>query len=82
MFNKPSVTGSKDIAKDRLKLVLVNDRTQSNPQIIEMIKNDIIEVISKYMDIEDADISFVPTKDESGEQIPILVANISISGIK
>ena len=82
MFNKPTATGSKDIAKDRLKLVLVNDRTQANPQILEMLKNDIIEVISKYMDIENADISLVPTQIENGEQTPMIVANIFISGMK
>ncbi len=41
---------SGDIAKDRLKLVLVSDRANCSPDVMEMIKNDIIQVISKYMD--------------------------------
>ena len=42
--------GSSDVAKDRLKLLLVSDRANCSPEVMEMIKNDIIKVISKYMD--------------------------------
>ena len=41
--------GSGDVAKDRLKLLLVSDRANCSPEVMEMIKNDIIKVISKYM---------------------------------
>ena len=40
---------SGDVAKDRLKLLLVSDRANCSPDVMEMIKNDIINVISKYM---------------------------------
>ena len=43
---------SSDVAKDRLKLLLVSDRANCTPELMEMIKNDIINVISKYMDID------------------------------
>ena len=43
---------SGDIAKDRLKLLLVSDRANCSPEIMEKIKNDIIQVISKYMEID------------------------------
>ena len=36
---------SSDYAKDRLKLLLVSDRANCSPDIMEQIKNDIIEVI-------------------------------------
>ena len=42
-FFKKKTSG--DIAKDRLKLVLVSDRANCSPDIMEMIKNDIIQVI-------------------------------------
>ena len=38
---------SGNIAKDRLKLVLVSDRANCSPEVMELIKNDIIHVISK-----------------------------------
>ena len=42
---------SSDIAKDRLKLLLVSDRANCSPETMELIKNDIIKVIAKYMEI-------------------------------
>ena len=43
---------SKNIAKERLKLVLVHDRVDCSPELIELIQRDIIEVISKYAEID------------------------------
>ena len=40
------------MAKDRLKLLLVSDRSNCSPETMELIKNDIIQVISKYMEID------------------------------
>ena len=48
-FRKKS-SGQK--AVDRLKLVLVSDRSNCSPEIMEQIKNDIIQVISKYVEID------------------------------
>jgi len=73
---------SKHVAKERLKLVLIHDRAESSPQLLEMLKNDIIEVISKYMDIDEGiDISISNTVSEDGN-VPMLMANIPVSGIK
>lgn len=46
-------SNSKKIAKERLRLVLVHDRTAVSPQVIESIKEEIIRVISKYMEIDE-----------------------------
>ena len=48
-FKKKS---SGEVAKDRLKLLLVSDRSNCSPETMELIKNDIIQVISKYMEID------------------------------
>ena len=40
---------SGNVAKDRLKLLLISDRADCSPDVMENIKNDIIQVISKYM---------------------------------
>ena len=57
---------SGDIAKDRLKLVLISDRANCSPDVMEMIKNDIIQVISKYLEIdaEGLDIQITQTESE------------------
>lgn len=46
------------MAKDRLKLLLVSDRSNCSPETMELIKNDIIQVISKYMEIDPEDLTF------------------------
>lgn len=40
------------IAKERLQLVLVHDRASVAPDMLEALKNDLIAVISRYMDID------------------------------
>jgi cell division topological specificity factor len=76
---------SKNIAKDRLKLVLVHDRANCSTQILEMLKIDIIRVISNYMEIdeEELEIEITNTKsDQSNASVPVLYANIPIKNMK
>ena len=82
LFRKKS---SSDVAKDRLKLLLVSDRANCSPDMMEMIKNDIIQVISKYMEIdaEGLDIQITQTESEGGNgTVPALYANIPIKDMK
>ena len=83
IFGKPKKT--KDIAKERLKLVLIHDRANVSPQFLEMLKSEIIKVITNYMDIDEnaLEIQVTRTKSEDGESIvPALYANIPIKNIK
>lgn len=76
---------SGDIAKDRLKLLLVSDRANCSPEIMEKIKNDIIQVISKYMEIdaEGLDIQITQTESEGNNgNVPALFANIPIKDMR
>lgn len=45
--------GSKEAAKERLRLVLVHDRADISPHLMEMLKEDMLAVISKYMEIDE-----------------------------
>ena len=84
-FFRKKTNTSKDIAKDRLKLVLVHDRVDCSSQVLEMLKNDIIKVISNYMEIdeEELDIQITQTQSESKNgSVPVLLANIPIKSIK
>ena len=56
---------SGNVAKDRLKLVLVSDRANCSSEMMEMMKNDIIEVISRYMDIDAEALDVKITETES-----------------
>ena len=82
IFKKKS---SGDVAKDRLKLLLVSDRADCSPDVMEAIKNDIIQVISKYMEIdaEGLDIQITQTESETTNgTVPALYANIPIKDLK
>ena len=82
-FFKKKQSGS--IAKDRLKLVLMSDRAGCSPEVMEQIKNDIIAVISKYIEIdqEGLDIKITQASSEGMDSAgPALYANIPIKEVK
>ncbi|MHC1741115.1 MAG: cell division topological specificity factor MinE [Anaerolineaceae bacterium] len=51
-----SISGSKkksaSDAKERLKLVLIHDRTEITPDELEKMKNELLEVISRHLEID------------------------------
>ena len=54
-------------------------------EVMELMKNDIISVISKYMEIDEEELDIQITKTESEDHrgmIPVMVANIPIRDIK
>ena len=85
LFDFFSKNKSGNVAKDRLKLLLVSDRANCSPEVMEAIKNDIIKVISKYMDVDtdalDIQITTTPSEDGNGA-VPALFANIPIKDMK
>lgn len=84
-FFKKKDGNSKDLAKDRLKLVLVHDRVNCSSQILEMLKTDIIKVISNYMEIDDDELDIQITQTQSDDQtgtVPVLYANIPIKSMR
>lgn len=83
MFKKEE--NSKNLAKERLKLVLIHDKANVSPQFLEMVKGEIIKVIKQYMEIDEdsLDIQLTKTKSDAGDRIvPALVANIPILNVK
>jgi len=79
-----SKTQSKDVARDRLKLVLMHDRVNCSPDLLEMIKNDIMAVLAKYVDIDDMalDINISQEMSDNNEPMSILSANIPIKNMR
>lgn len=76
---------SREIAKDRLKILLISDRVNCSQEMMEMIKNDIAKVISKYMkiDTESMEIQITQTNGKGhGIKNPTLYANIPILDLK
>lgn len=82
-FSKEEGT-SKDLAKERLKLVLVHDRINCSPNFLEMVKGDLLNVIKDYMEIDEGnlDIRITKTSDSDNDTAAALVANIPIVKMK
>jgi len=62
-------------ARERLKLVLINDRTDLTPEALERLKNEIVTVISHYVDIDPSNIRIDMTQEGREQR---LVADIPI----
>ncbi|MFZ5596907.1 MAG: cell division topological specificity factor MinE [Bacillota bacterium] len=78
IFSRES-TASKSIAKERLRLVLVHDRTSVSPQLLESLKADLIKVISNYLEIDEESLE---VNLENSENQVALIANIPVRNVK
>ena len=84
-FKKSEKEESKSTAKERLHLVLAQDRANISADFLEMMKQEILEVIKKYIDIDEKAIDVRLTNKESDDGsigAPALYANIPIITIK
>jgi len=83
LFSREDVS-SKDIAKERLRLILVHDRANVSPKFLEMIKSRLIDIISDYMEIDEEGLEVKLTRmdKEKDVTVPALVANIPIKKVK
>lgn len=75
-------TSSKDIAKERLKLVLLHDRADFSPALVNKIKDEIVAVLSKYVDIDMSCMDVELTRLGNENNVSALVANIPIRSVK
>jgi cell division topological specificity factor len=68
---------SSQVAKQRLQLVLVHDRANISPGLLEKIKDDIINVISRHIEIDRNNVQVSFTQQGSENR---LVADIPLGG--
>ena len=66
---------SAETAKERLQLVLAHDRSDLNPELLEQMRREILEVVARYVeiDLEEGDVS-----PETEDRVTALVANLPI----
>lgn len=82
---KQTQENSKDAAKERLHLVLMQDRANVSADFLELMKQEIIDVIKKYIEIDEKEIDVRLTNQENDDGTngaPALYANIPILNIK
>lgn len=68
---------SKVIAKDRLKLILIHDRTQVDSEKMEALRSEIIEVISKYLEVDHSKLNIQLVSEKNSIA---LVASVPVQG--
>lgn len=76
---------NKDTAKERLHLVLMQDRANVSADFLDMMKQEIIDVIKKYIDVDEKEIDVKLTNKQNSDGTtgaPALYANIPIKSIK
>ncbi len=84
-IKKSEKEDSKNTAKERLHLVLAQDRANISADFLELMKQEILEVIKKYIDIDEKEIDVRLTNKEGEDGsvgAPALYANIPIITIK
>lgn len=75
---------SGEIARHRLKMLLISDKVHCSPRLLEMVKDEMINVLSKYMEIDSGHVELEMTRMETAgarETMPALFANIPIRAI-
>jgi cell division topological specificity factor len=70
---------SADSAKERLQLVLIHDRSGLSPGKLETLKDEIIDAISRHVEIDTAGVEINLTKDREQQRlvadIPLIPSN-------
>ena len=76
---------NKEQAKERLHLVLMQDRANVSADFLDMMRQEIIDIIKKYVEVDDKDIDVKLTNQPNGDGTvgaPALYANIPFKSIK
>ncbi|MCL2619747.1 MAG: cell division topological specificity factor MinE [Defluviitaleaceae bacterium] len=86
MFNldKSPIAGSGDIAKNRLDNIIMQDRMERSPQVLEHIKSEIIAVMENYLEFDESQIEidlWMPSGKVAGEA-PTLTTSFPIKAWK
>lgn len=71
---------SRDIARERLKTVLSQDRSKVSPRMVELLRADVIRSLSSYMELDES--ACVLTVQASGSSGSMLVASFPVKKVK
>jgi cell division topological specificity factor len=75
LLRRQAPAGSKDLARERLRLVLVQDRASIAPSLWGALKEDLLAVIRRYLEVDEAGVEV--ELEREGEAMA-LVANIPV----
>ncbi|HEY9770763.1 MAG TPA: cell division topological specificity factor MinE [Coleofasciculaceae cyanobacterium] len=70
---------SRNHAKSRLKLIIAHDRASINPDIMEAMREEILDVVARYVEVDREEMEFSLSNDQ---RMTSLTANLPIRQIK
>ncbi len=83
-FGRFDTKGSGRTARSRLRVILLSDKADCPPELIRMLQNDMIHVISRYMEIEKDQVQLrmePQAQPGTSRQLATLYANIPVRSI-
>ena len=77
-LSEKDIQTSSEIARQRLRLVLIQDRIELAPDMMQQMKQEILEVVSRYMVVDD---DFIEFEVRRLEELVMLVSNIEVKDV-